>query len=68
VLKKDTDAWLNSFPKVTGKVGDAALAAAEQRLAELGKAVAAGHLDRSFVVEQLKQITEEAGLVERTAA
>jgi hypothetical protein len=60
VRERDHLAWLESRSYSNGET---AMRLAERRLFELGRAVEAGHLDRSFVVEQLRHITEEAGLI-----
>jgi hypothetical protein len=75
VLRKDGDAWLNTYvhppsefdtethaPKVNGTAGDIALKVAEQKLKELGAAVAEGLVARALVTERLSAAAARAGL------
>jgi hypothetical protein len=62
VLKKDADAWLATLPRVAGKAGDIALKVAEQKLKELGAAVAKGLVARALVTERLSAAAARAGL------
>lgn len=59
---KDANRWRALGLKVTGKAGDIALKVAEQRLIELGKAVAKGWISRKLVIDRLSAVAADAGL------
>jgi hypothetical protein len=52
--------------KQTGTAGDV-MQVAEEKLKQLGAAVAAGEIDRARVVKRLAQIARDTGLVEAAA-
>jgi hypothetical protein len=58
----DRKAWRKLAPKVTGKAGDIVLKVAEQKLKELGAAVAKGLIARALVTERLSAAAARAGL------
>jgi hypothetical protein len=66
----DREAWRALAPKVSGraKAGEHAMQVAALKIAELGKVVAAGLVDRDHVVAHLRKAIREAGLVADQAA
>jgi|HubBroStandDraft_1064217.scaffolds.fasta_scaffold1847708_1 hypothetical protein len=65
----DTDGadWQALAPKVNGTAGDIVLKVAEQKLKEVGKAVAEGQIDRAHAVAHLAKAARLAGLTEQFA-
>ena len=62
VRKADADAWLAGLPKVGGNVALVVLEQTEQKLKDLGAAVAAGQIDRELAVSRLANLANECGL------
>jgi hypothetical protein len=64
----DAERWRALAPKVNGTVSDLVMKAAEQKLKELGQAVAEGLIDRRHAVARLAQVAQSAGLIINEAA
>jgi hypothetical protein len=62
VDEPDAEAWRALAPKVDGTVGDIVLKVTEQKLKELGAAVAKGLVDRDLVIDRLSTVAARAGL------
>jgi hypothetical protein len=64
----DADHWRALAPKVNGTAGDVVMKIAEQKLRELGQAVADGIVDRTHAVARLSHVAAVAGLIIHEAA
>ena len=64
---EDAARWRAMAPKVTGKAGNIALKVAEQKLKDLGAAVAEGLVDRDLVIERLTAVLKQTGIERRVA-
>jgi hypothetical protein len=59
---EDAEAWRKAAPKYDGTGAEAVMKQAVQKLQDVGRAVAAGKIDKAFAMEKLDAAAHQCGL------